>query len=126
MQRMKLFCKFVAPLVWAIIAETPALPIWQTQVGAGVIAGWCLLSVAPTLLAWKSVYNRHELLRTVKYKKENHPVQTFFQGVGRYVSHKIFLAAFAFSWLFFTVLSDHHPLTSAYFKTLNCSITALS
>jgi len=126
MLRMKLFCKFVAPLAWAIIAELPSTPSWQIRVGAGVVAGWCMLSTTPILFAWRSVYNQHPLLRTVKGKKDNHPLQTLVQGISCYLSHRVFLAAFSFSCLFFTVLSDHHPLTSAYFKTLNCSITALS
>lgn len=55
-------------------------------------------------------------LQSVKPNKETNPFSVIVQGGIAYTRHKVFVASLAYCCLFFTVLSDHHPLSTAFLK----------
>lgn len=126
LRRIDLSCKFAAPLVFGILSQLPSQPMNQIYVGGGMVFGWNLLSVAPIYCSWRSVYYEYPALQNVKPPKEQqNPFRVILQSSKTYVSHRVFGASFAYCCLYFTVLSDHHPLTTAFLKKDGVSNSAL-
>eukprot|EP00929_Paragymnodinium_shiwhaense_P037665 TRINITY_DN20028_c0_g1_i1.p1 TRINITY_DN20028_c0_g1~~TRINITY_DN20028_c0_g1_i1.p1 ORF type:complete len:454 (-),score=52.72 TRINITY_DN20028_c0_g1_i1:395-1756(-) len=117
LRRIDLFCKFVAPLAFGVLTAIPKEPWNQLLLGTGIVFGWNLLTTSPIYFAWRSVYMELPELQGCKPQK---PKMNFLlqwaQGGKAYLSHRAFVPSLAYCCLYFTVLSDHHPLTTAFLK----------
>jgi len=126
LRRIDLFCKFVAPMTFGIVVSVPTVPAHQVHVGTSLVIFWAVLSMFPIFFAWRSVYYAFEQLQKVKPKKPKvNPFVTMKNGFTNYVRCPAFGASLGYCCLYFTVLSDHHPLSTAYLKQQGVSAALL-
>lgn len=115
LRRIDMFCKFVAPMSFGLLTAMHSDPIRQIQIGTAVVAGWAVLSVFPIYISWRSVYFAFQDLQKVKSKKpKSNPLLVFCRGLSSYIQCPAFGASLGYCCLYFTVLSDHHPLSTAF------------
>jgi iron-regulated transporter 1 len=116
LRRIDLMCKIIAPLSYGVVVGFVEKGYWEVTVGTGIVCAWSVLSTAPIYFAWRAVYFEYEDLQIKKPGKKQNPFSVLLNGSKNYVRHSIFAPSLAFCCLFFTVLSDHHPLSTAFLK----------
>lgn len=117
LRRIDLFCKIVAPLTFGMVTASMEDPYDQLQLGVSIVFAWSFLTTGPVFFAWRSVYFEYPGLQEDKPPKAfSNPLKVLVQGTVAYLKHPTFGASFAYCCLYFTVLSDHHPLTTAFLK----------
>lgn len=117
LRRIDLICKIVAPLSFGLLIGIPGQTRRdEVMLGTGMVCAWSVLSTFPIYWAWRSVYFEYADLQSKKPPKKQNPFTVLVQGGKAYVRHPVFAPSIGFCMLFFTVLSDHHPLTTAFLK----------
>lgn len=116
LRRIDLLCKILAPLSFGLLTGWSETRQGEVIIGTGIVCGWSLLSTFPIYWAWRSVYDEYTQLQSVKPKKKQNPFSVLRHAGAAYIRHPVFAPSLAFCCLFFTVLSDHHPLSTAFLK----------
>lgn len=125
LRRIDLLCKIAAPFLFGILINLETGRQEQVVLGTSLVMGWNLLAVFPIYHAWSSVYFQYADLQTVRPAKRNNPLRVFAQGCKAYVRLPAFGASLAYCFLYFTVLSDHHPLSTAFLRIDGVSAAVL-
>lgn len=117
LRRIDLACKFLAPFFFGVAVSLPSSRWSQVVVGTSFVSIWCLLASFPIFWSWRAAYLSFEELKRPKAAKvRQNPLAEMVRGGRKYLQQSSFGASLGYSFLYFTVLSDHHPLTTAYLK----------
>ncbi|KAF4674730.1 hypothetical protein FOL47_008780 [Perkinsus chesapeaki] len=127
LRRIDLVAKMASPLVIGLLLTGGRSTVIRGLVAVG---GWCLLTAWPIYATWKRVYDTYPGLRVKPTAGEAPPARSNILAVlwsswASYSRHPVFLASLSYCFLHFTVLSDHHPLTTAFLAEENMSPFAL-
>ncbi|KAF4663154.1 hypothetical protein FOL46_004890 [Perkinsus olseni] len=128
MRRVDLTAKMTSPLVIGLL-----LTGGRSTVVRGLLAvgGWSILTAWPVYALWRGVYDTYPGLRVKPVPTlddtpaRNNLLAVLWRSWKMYSRDPVFLASLSFCFLHFTVLSDHHPLTTAFLAEENMSALAL-
>ncbi|KAF4699151.1 hypothetical protein FOZ63_002566, partial [Perkinsus olseni] len=128
MRRVDLTAKMTSPLVIGLLLTGGRGTVVR---GLLAVGGWSILTAWPVYALWRGVYDTYPGLRvkpvptSADTPAKNNVLAVLWRSWKMYSRDPVFLASLSFCFLHFTVLSDHHPLTTAFLAEENMSALAL-
>ena len=122
-RQIDLLCKLLAPIAFGLISQyvkdADGYSRKAIAVGAGVVAGWNVLTAIPEYTFLARVHGACPALQSRDQERDSEPrmsaARQILRGWGCYFRHPVFGASLAYSLLYFTVL-DGGTLMTAYLK----------
>ncbi|EER14757.1 conserved hypothetical protein [Perkinsus marinus ATCC 50983] len=128
MRRVDLTAKMGSPLVIGLLLTGGRGTVVR---GLFAVGGWSVLTAWPVFALWRGVYETYPGLRVKPIPtiddspRRNNMLAVLWRSWEMYYHDPVFLASLSFCFLHFTVLSDHHPLTTAFLAEENMSPLSL-